>query len=64
MSSAAEQSIKELFSPAWGQWSPEKRQRAISSFQCAVTRLAKQIESDMYNAAVKPARGDLKDAAK
>lgn len=62
--SSAEQSAKELFGPAWGQWSPEKRQRAISSLQCAVTRLAKQIESDMCNAAVKPARGNLKDASK
>ncbi len=55
---------KELVGPGWDDWSPEKRRQAILTFRNSVDCLAKQIESDMYNRTVKPARGDLKDAAK
>lgn len=62
--SSAEESVKELVGPVWYLWSPERQRLTIAKFEAAVARLAKQIESDMYDAAVKPARGELEDAAK
>jgi hypothetical protein len=63
--SSAEQSAKNLAGPAWEFYSKERREMAVAIFERAVARLAEQIEADIFaSATAKPARGNLKDAAK